>query len=360
MRKHASRRSELADWTLMVVGFALAGAAAVAARVYASQWAIPLIGCGLVLMALALFAYFRFKTSKRRWYYLGMFGCAFGFVLFLPLLQGWSDLAQALYAGAALVYFIGIFVLLMRLRRATRMIATAVGEIVRLEALFREDGERIMVYANRGKLLRRLIVQVVVLGGFACLLVVTVRYGENIPSVGLITICFGLILAMGAISMLLAFARLFMSAPTLTINADGIIDSGSMMVTGRGLVRWNEILGVREHTVDLKTVAWRDRYSMSLVNGSLDINLTDFRAVLRRQPVWKRALTSVGGGKQILGLRIVPALLDRPAATLISEIQDYIKRHAPPGGYHASMVHADEESDGTTESGAPGSEEALD
>ena len=235
-----------------------------------------------------------------------------------------------------------------------------VRERLQSEGLFREDGERIVVYVNRGALLRRLALQAAAVAVLAALVIWLHEINTDDPRPALAALVFGIVVVYGSIVIVLSIVRMAARTPTLIINADGIVDNGSLLVTGRGLLRWNEILGVREYSIDLSKVPWRLRMAYRKMIGSLEIDLADYPAVRVRQPLWKHALaTFASGGKQPLGLRILPSLLDRPAAELVAQVNEYIKRHAPPDSWHSRRYEDDEdadESDGAddTDADAPG------
>jgi hypothetical protein len=135
----------------------------------------------------------------------------------------------------------------------------------------------------------------------------------------------GFLLCFGSVPALLLLMRMVMTGPTLVVNADGILDNCSLIVTGGGLLRWNETLGVEEYDFSTNRV---------ITYRYLDINVTDRRAINRRQPLWKRALASVASQRQSMGFRIPRTLLDRPPAALLTEINRYINTHAPEGSWH--------------------------
>lgn len=141
--------------------------------------------------------------------------------------------------------------------------------------------------------------------------------------------CVGFLLLFGGASTLLMLIRAVMIGPTLVVNADGIVDNSSMIITGRGLLRWNETLGVEEGiTSPNKAITYR----------VLDIDVTDPQAINRRQPLWKRGLARFASQRQPMGFRIPRPLLDRPPAALANEINRYINTHAPNGSWHKDVT----------------------
>jgi hypothetical protein len=139
----------------------------------------------------------------------------------------------------------------------------------------------------------------------------------------------GFLLCFGSVPALLLLMRMVMTGPTLVVNADGILDNCSLIVTGGGLLRWNETLGVEAYDFSTNRV---------ITYRYLDINVTDRRAINRRQPLWKRALASVASQRQSMGFRIARTLLDRPPAALLTEINRYINTHAPEGSWHKAVT----------------------
>jgi hypothetical protein len=215
-----------------------------------------------------------------------------------------------------------------RVGRAMRDIALDAGEKIANEGLFHDDGERVTVYASRGKTLPRALTQLaalaILVGGYLLARATVLNLFWQIA----IGLAIGLALLFGGLSALLMLARVVMPSPTLIINADGVLDNCTLIVTGRGLLRWNETLDVEEFISPTKRITYH----------YLDINVTDARAISRRQPLLKRALASVlAGTRQPLGFRIQRPLLDRPAAALAQEITRYIAAHAPEGSWHQTV-----------------------
>jgi hypothetical protein len=341
--REKSWRANLAEQALIFALVVVAGVAALLVHIYASQWAALAVWSGIAILTLASVAYFRLRRFKYRWLFIGMFTTALGFSILLAVMQGWETQTYIGVIGGTVIFTIAIVGALTRsTARFNRRItegARKIGEQLQGEGLFRDDGERITVHVDRSKLLRRTLTQIVALSLFAGAFI-WARSSDLVAPVKLwLSIGLGFVLCVGGLVALLNLTRLLMNGPTLVVNADGITDNGSLIVTGRGLLRWNEVLEIEEITIDLSDIPWRQRSLFKALNGSLDINLADFRAVRQRQPLWKRALVIfVGGGRQPLGPRILPALLDRPAVDLVSEINRYIQTHAPEGSWHKAMT----------------------
>ncbi len=340
--------ANLAEQALIFALVAIAGVAALLVHIYASQWAALAVWSGIAILMLAFVAYFRLRRFRYRWLFIGIFTIALGFSILLAVMQGWEAQTNIGVIGGTIIFTIVLFGAMARsTTRFNRRItegARKIGEQLQGEGLFRDDGERITINVDRSKLLRRILAQIGMLSLFVGAFI-WVEAGDLVEP-GKLWLIFGLglILWFGGVAVLLNLTRLAMNSPTLIVNADGIIDNCSLIVTGRGLLRWNEILGVEDIAIDLSDIPWRQRHLFKALNGSLDINLTGFRAVRQRQPLWKRALAIfVGGGRQPLGPRILPALLDRPASELVTEINRYINTHAPEGGWHKEMTSDESE-----------------
>ena len=78
----------------------------------------------------------------------------------------------------------------------------------------------------------------------------------------------------------------------------------------------------------------------------LDIDVTDPRAINRRQPLWKRILDCFTNQRQSTGFRIRRPLLDRRPAALVAEINRYIRTHAPEGSWHRADIEGETERSG--------------
>jgi hypothetical protein len=115
--------------------------------------------------------------------------------------------------------------------------------------------------------------------------------------------------------------RLLVHKPTLIVGPDGILDQGSLLVTGRGLLRWDELLTVR-------SFATRSGFAS---NQYLLILVPNGRAIRRRQPLWKRTLMLLLSQVSPFQVTIWQGLLDVPANELATQIDRYVQTHAPPG-----------------------------
>jgi hypothetical protein len=194
------------------------------------------------------------------------------------------------------------------------------GENIVTESLFRDNGEHIMIYADSASLVLRALPGL----ALAVLFLAGGLWGHAIATdalqATLIPLSLGFMLCFTGVLTLLLLIRTGMTSPTLIVNADGILDNCSMIVTGRGLLGWSEILRVEEGIISSKR-GYTQRF--------LDIYVVDLRAIDRFQPGWKRALAIIAQTQLSRGLRIPRPLLDRPPATLVIEINHYIHAHTP-------------------------------
>lgn len=329
---------EPAGWAL---AFALAlpsSLLAIPVSHYAGAWALPAEVAGL---SLALAATVGFFVIKRQNWLLAAplsFGLSFSFALALS--EGWNsqiNLALVVAQVAVVVGAIGLTGATLviagrgfrRWNRANRDIAGELGEQIAHEGLFRDDGERIIVYAHRGRVVLRAITIVVILALFVVGGLWTRTFVANLFWQIVIAACIGFLLCVGGVSALLMLVRTVMTSPTLVVNPDGIFDNCSMIITGRGLLRWNETLGVEEFVLTPEK---------AITYHFLDVNVTDPRAINRRQPLWKRALAIIASQRQSMGYRIPRSLLDRPPAALVTAINRYINTHAPEGSCHKAVT----------------------
>lgn len=333
----------LAGWTL---GFALAAPGALLASQvsqYSQVWALPAELTGL---AIALAAAAGFLVVKRHSWLLAA-PLAFGltFSLCLALVEGWSaqvnivlSVGQVVVAVGAIGLTVAAVVFVLRARgrmhRWRGEYAREAGESIAHEGLFRDDGERIIVFASRGSVVLRALT-------IFAFLALCVAAGLWMPAVVtnpftriVLAFCLAYVLCLGGVHALLMLLRAVMTSPALVVNADGIVDNCSLIVTGRGLVRWSEVLEVEEYVRSPNN---------AITYHFLDIDVIDPRAINRRQPLWKRALALFASHRQFMGYRIPRPLLDRPAAALAAAINRYINTHAPKGSWHQTMTAEDDD-----------------
>ena len=253
----------LVEQALILALVVVAGVAALLVHVYASQWAALAVWSNIAIFTLASVAYFRLKRFRYRWMFIGMFTIALGFSILLAVMQGWEAQTNIGVIGGAIIGAIVLFGAMARsTTRFNRRItegARKIGEQLQGEGLFRDDGERITVHVDRSKLLLRILTQIVALSLFAGAFIWTHSSDLVAPVKLWFSIGLGFVLCFGGLVALLNLTRLSMNSPTLVVNADGIIDNCSLIVTGSGLLRWNEILGVEDIAIDLNAIPWRQR-----------------------------------------------------------------------------------------------------
>lgn len=310
---------------------------------YSGAWALPAEYAGLAV-ALAVTVGF-FVVKRHSWLLAAPLSFGLSFSFGLALIEGWSAQIKMAIAVAQVALVAGVITLsiativvtsrgLRRVNRARGEFTRDVGDRIVHEGLFREDGERITVYPNRGRLVLRALTTVAALALLVAGGVWALMIAPNVFSRTVIALCLGILLCFGGVATLLTLIRTVMTSPTLVASADGILDNGSMIVTGRGLLRWTE-------TLDVEEVLYSP--NRAITYHVLDIHVLNPRDIDRRQPLWKRALANFAGRRQFMGFRIPRPLLDRPPAALVTEIDRYINTHAPKGGWHKAVTDDDGE-----------------
>lgn len=329
---------EPAGWAL---AFALAlpsGLLAIPVSHYAGAWVLPAEVTGLSVALAATVGFFVIK--RQSWLLAAPLSFGLSFSLALALVEGWNAQINMALVVAQVALVLGAIGLtgatlvivgrgIRRWNQANRDIAYELGEQIAHEGLFRDDGERIVVYAHRGRVVLRALTIIAILALFVVGGLWARTVVANFIWQIVIAACIGFLLCFGSASALLMLIRTIMTSPTLVVNADGIVDNCSMIVTGRGLLRWNETLGVEEFILTPEK---------AITYHFLDVNVTDPHAINGRQPLWKRALAMIASQRQSMGFRIPRSLLDRPPAALVAAINQYINTHAPEGSWHKAVT----------------------
>src|SRR5262249_29125790 len=138
--------------------------------------------------------------------------------------------------------------------------------------------------------------------------------------VGALVLVAGLLVPLvGALLVGALLFRVVARRPSLVVGPEGIRDGGSLLVTGVGLLRWQELLGV--------TTIARARGRVTVQH--LGIRVTDIQAIRHRQPLGKRLASPLFGWRLPATIAIAPVLLDRPADALAQQITQYVQTHAP-------------------------------
>src|SRR5260221_2117570 len=336
---------EPAGWALGLTLTLPSGLLAIPVSQHAQAWALPAELTGLAIALAATVGFFVVK--RHSWLLAAPLSFGLSFSIFLALVEGWSaqlkmvlSVAQVAWVMGTIGLMVASVVILGRgLRRwnpVRRDRARKLGAKIAHEGLFRDDGERNVVYSTRGSVVLRAfttvaVLELVVAGGLWARAVVS-----NVVWQIVIALCSGFLLCCGGVSTLLMLIRAVMTGPTLVMTADGIRDNCSMIVTGRGHWRWNETLGVD---------AFIYAPNAAMAYHFLEINVTDPRAINRRQPLWKRMLAVFVSQRQLMGYRIPRPLLDRPPTALVKEINRYINTHAPAGSWHKAVTDAEAEAE---------------
>lgn len=295
----------------------------------ADSWAGPFAIAGLVILALSMVGFFRMRRYE--WILYAPFGFGAALSLGLALVNGWDAQIQeavdiigviaVVGIAVAVAIFIAMFAALWRKRRADEDIITAEQDVIRSDVPFRDDGERIEVYPARRKMLRPMFSSVVLVAISVGIVVAMLKGGALFPAV-VMGVTLG---AFSTLTLALWLIRLVMRSPALVIGPDGIDDRGSAIATGRGLLSWNEVLGVLEEERKMRFATYHH----------LGIALVNMRAIRARQPLWKRPLLAMFGQMSALHIIIAQSLLDRPAQQLVTQIETYANEHAPAGSWHS-------------------------
>jgi hypothetical protein len=287
---------------------------------HAARWEAAAIFSSLVPGVALTLLYFR--RGRLRWLKGIAGGMFLAFSFTLALFHGWKVQAELLVGGGMVLVVVGMFILMFRSRLSfhTGMHAINVAmqdhALVRGNALFRDDGERIVVYPKRRRLLLLCPFQALMLAGLGIVLAFAPIHNPIL--LWALWICACVLMTV----FLALLYRLLIRRPTLVVGPDGILDNGSLLATGRGLLRWDEILTVISH-VTMSSGFVTNRYLLIVVSGG--------RAIRKRQPLWRRVLMLLLVQADPFRLTIWQGLLDVPANELATRIERYIKTHAPPG-----------------------------
>lgn len=313
---------------------------------YLSAWAAPIVWAALAICALACVGYF---TSKVNGFLVcGILGFTVSLAMGVSLIEGWEsqvqiaiNVVEALYILGCIAFFIAVIVFSVRLHRRVyapmREDLRAVGGHIHTDALFRDDGERIIIQPNRRRLLGLVAGQEIVIVGCA----LGLWFALTKSASPLIIVAIGLLLALFVLLHPLFVARIIMRGPTLVIGPDGVLDCGSQIVAGRGLLRWDEIVTVFEYSYKPQRISPTYRMLMFV--------LTDLKAVRDRQPFIKRALGFLGRGQLPGTIILVRALLDQPPGALAERIKRYAKSHAPRGWDSPLIAEDAEDEEGSVD-----------
>lgn len=309
-------------------------------------WAAPIVWAALALGAVSILGYFKFHLNG--WLVCALAGFTLGLSFGVSMVEGWDAQVQIALAVAkialligSIALIIGVIVLSVRANRHVyaplREGLREIGEQIHTDALFRDDGERISTNPNPHRLLGYIGFQ----GAFVAASAFGLAWAAANTSNPLLVGGFGFFLAWIALVTLLDLVRLIMRGPSLAIGPDGIMDNSSQIVTGRGLLRWDEIVAVFEYAYKPNKIG--PTYRM------LVILLMDAKAVSARQPFAKRALGFIGHARFPNSLAIPRALIDQPPQELAERIKAYARSHAP-SGWDSPLIAEDEDEGANGES----------
>jgi hypothetical protein len=334
MRGRRQRLENLAGASIIVLVMLTAFPSAFYVHANASQWETPgvFVSLGLGLVPAAWY----FRTKRYGWVASILSGELLGFSFMSALFHGWEAVAITLaYAGigaGAVVTSVLTYRILRRAESAMREVGEELSEagILRDDALFRDDGERIIVYPNRRRFLLRCVSQALFLATIAGAFILFKV--DNI-----VVLCFfGLIVSPLVALFLLYLLRLMTRRPTLIVGPDGILDQGSLVAAGMGLLRWHEILSVESCA----------RSTRQSTYHYLSIVVADVQAIRKRQPLWKRLMLGSIVQSFPSQVAIGQSVLDAPVNELAEQIRHYVQTHAPAGWLD---MGGDDDSDEDTE-----------
>lgn len=301
-----------------------------------SVWAATLTWSALIIGVLASISYF--GPGLPGWLVGAIIGFTAGFCFGMAMVNGWQT--QALTAIFILklvlvVGSVGVFVATMwwtrRFNRLFVDFTREIGAITRTDMLFTDDGVRILVYPDRMRLLIYAAFMITITVVFA----VGFHWATTSDTPQWLSLGLGLLFVTCGLASGLPVIRFFMRTPSLVIGPDGILDNATVVVTGRGLLRWDEILAVLP--VDSKR-------GLGVAYHYLVIVIADVDAVRQRQALWKVLLGFVAPRPWPSSVAIFRALLDRPPEALADEIVRYAVEHAP-NGWHSPLIADEDEND---------------
>ena len=285
----------------------------------APQWEALAVFVSLGLGILPALWYWRVR--RHGWAASVLAGLFLTFSFSAALFHGWETQAAALVSVALVL---GSVIVVVGITRATRLFEAAMraaGEelnggdpLIQHAVLFRDDGQRITVYPRRWPLFFTCMGQAVILAGIGC--VFTFLRPDDIR----VWIELGIFACLLIIFFPVMLYRLVIRTPSIVVGPDGILDNGSIIWSGVGLVHWEEILAVYPTTLS----------SSGVKRDFLSIMVTDLPAIRRRLSLVKRlSLRNTYSGMS--QLFIMQTMLETPVDALAQQIDQYVTGHAPPG-----------------------------
>lgn len=320
---NAQRRGAPGGWLLSLVGALAGGLAAIYVSAHFSAWAPLLLWLALamgLLVAIAFFAHLvpGWLVGTTLAFTSSLIFLLYIVVAFNAQLATSLDLVQLLPLIGALGLSSIVLLTLGRRRGQLNVVSYDIASEASDGAPNPNRLERIMVYADESMLQRRALLMAACAGGLgATLRWVTVSHADSANYV-----LFGILLMFASVHLALAVARLFMSGPTLVIGPEGILDNASLVATGSGLLRWDEISRV---------AAVSEKAPIGITYHFLRIYLDNKTLVRARQPLWKRLLATVAGGLSPSWVTVYRGLLDESPETLAVQITQYARTYAVAG-----------------------------
>lgn len=215
-------------WVLAIAMAFLALAPGAYVTDHLSAWAAPLVWLAIAVGLLASLANFWSKLPG--WIVLAILGFVTSFCFVVSLTEGWQTQVFAAIAIGRIVIVVGSIALVIgtvviawRVNRSTTAVLRAVGEQIRSDALFRDDGERIIVNVGRGRLLGLITLQAAFIAAVAW----GFRWALTLDANPLVLWALGALLGVIVFFMALNIARLLMRSPTLIVGPDGLLDNAT-------------------------------------------------------------------------------------------------------------------------------------
>ncbi len=298
-------------------------------------WAGPLTWAALVVGILASVSYF--WPGIPGWLVAPVIGFTTGFCFVESAINGWDNqfltglfILKVIYIVGSIGLFVGTIWWTLRLNRSVHTITRAIGEEIRTDYLFHDDGQRIVIYADKLRVFRQVAISTVLLAVTVAGFKWALTTGQNwIPVICLV--------GLGALFVMLEVAwvvRLARQDPTLVIGPDGLLDNASMIGYGRGLIHWDEIINV---------FVYERKAQLGITYHLLTLLMTDMTRLRNHMPRWKRML-GAGNATNMGMVQFSRSLLDRPPDVLAGEIKRYVAEHAPKG-WNSPLIADEDERD---------------
>jgi peptidoglycan/LPS O-acetylase OafA/YrhL len=164
MRRRRERLEDLKMWACIIPACTIGGLSALYLHESFPQWEAPAVFISLGLGILAAFWYWRVR--RYGWVIAFVATALLTFSTIVAIFHGWETQVAALYIGAAVVFIVAVGA---HLKRALSHLSSAMREIggevshARRGMFFHDDGQRIVVYPRRYRLVTNCLIYVVVL-----------------------------------------------------------------------------------------------------------------------------------------------------------------------------------------------------